>query len=293
MTFLTRLSLLVVVALLLGAQARGAEASPPLRVVSLDSVTTETFFALGAGDQVVGCDEGSAYPEAVKELPKVSSGHQVNAEAALALRPALVIGRDRPMSQAAFQVLGRGPVRVEKLSGEAGIAPAKENIKRIAALLGKEEAGAALIQSIETDLETLRTRAAERGDKPAPKVLAIYLRPEATLLLGDESNAMTYALLAGAENAAKGISGFQALNAEAVINAAPDIILCYTEGLAKSGGIEKLLSLPGVGQTPAARNKRVVAFSDQVLGGFGPRLGKTALALYAAFHETEGPHIVE
>jgi iron complex transport system substrate-binding protein len=43
------------------------------------------------------------------------------------------------------------------------------------------------------------------------------------------------------------------------------------KGLASVGGVEGLLALPGVQQTTAAQQRRVISVDDGVLLSFGPR----------------------
>ncbi|MGH7879693.1 MAG: helical backbone metal receptor, partial [Candidatus Binataceae bacterium] len=62
------------------------------RIVSLAPSVTETLFALGAGDEVVGVSQYCDYPPAVLDLPRVGSFLTPNVEAIAALRPTLVIG---------------------------------------------------------------------------------------------------------------------------------------------------------------------------------------------------------
>ena len=65
------------------------------RIVSLNGSTTEILFALGVGENVVGCDASSTYPKDVKKkLPSVGYQYGLNAEGILSLKPTLVIGRD-------------------------------------------------------------------------------------------------------------------------------------------------------------------------------------------------------
>ncbi len=65
------------------------------RIVSLAPSTTEILFAVGAGDQVVGCDEFSDYPEEAKALPSIGGSFgEYNVEAIVALNPDLVIAAE-------------------------------------------------------------------------------------------------------------------------------------------------------------------------------------------------------
>ena len=70
----------------------------------------------------------------------------------------------------------------------------------------------------------------------------------------------------------------------AIVAAAPDILLVTTTGLESVGGVDGLLAIPGIDQTPAAANRQVVAFEDQYLYGLGPRTGHLVGELVDAFH---------
>ena len=69
-----------------------------------------------------------------------------------------------------------------------------------------------------------------------------------------------------------------------MVAAAPDVILATTQGLDASGGIDGLLKLPGLAQTPAGQNKRVVVMETMALLGFGPRMPKALTTLAQALH---------
>ncbi|MBV8760609.1 MAG: ABC transporter substrate-binding protein [Deltaproteobacteria bacterium] len=62
--------------------------------MSLTPSATEVVAALGADKQLVGVDEYSDFPAAVKQLPKVGSFLAPNLEAIVALRPTVVIVDD-------------------------------------------------------------------------------------------------------------------------------------------------------------------------------------------------------
>lgn len=74
-------------------------------------------------------------------------------------------------------------------------------------------------------------------------------------------------------------------NAEALAKIDPDVFIMMEEGLKSTGGIEGLLDRPGVAQTKAGQNKRVVTIPDGAALSFGPLTGeillRTATALYS------------
>src|SRR5712675_1896591 len=69
---------------------------PPTRIVSLSPNTTETLFALGAGDRLVGRSRFCDYPPEVRNIPSVGGYVDPSLEAILALAPHLVVGARGP-----------------------------------------------------------------------------------------------------------------------------------------------------------------------------------------------------
>jgi iron complex transport system substrate-binding protein len=82
--------------------------------------------------------------------------------------------------------------------------------------------------------------------------------------------AATGAIDAGATS---GVQGYKAITAEALAAAKPDVIVLLDAGLQSVGGIDGVLKLPGVAQTPAGAAKRIVSLEDTYLLNFGPRTG--------------------
>src|SRR4051794_18423594 len=68
-----------------------ALAAQPARIVSTSPSITETLFALGLGDRVVGVSSYCHYPAAVLSLPKIGSFIQPDAEKIAVLHPDLVV----------------------------------------------------------------------------------------------------------------------------------------------------------------------------------------------------------
>src|SRR5438477_7216059 len=66
-------------------------AAVPARIVSTSPSITETLFALGLGDRVVGVSDFCRFPPAVAKLPKVGTYLKPDAERIAGLRPDLVI----------------------------------------------------------------------------------------------------------------------------------------------------------------------------------------------------------
>jgi iron complex transport system substrate-binding protein len=121
-------------------------------------------------------------------------------------------------------------------------------------------------------------------------VAFLYLRGTSAVYLigGQGSGADDLITSAGGIDvgAESGLAAFVPLTPEALAAADPDVILVMTKGLESVGGVDGLLGLPGVAQTTAGRERRVIAVDDALLLSFGPRTGQLVTRLSAALLES-------
>ena len=265
------------------------------RIVSLNGSTTEILFALGIGEKIVGCDASSTYPKhATETLPSVGYQYRLNAEGILSLRPTLVIGRADVKPPQVIEQLRMAGVTVLLLKEPRTVDEAKQRLRTIGKAVDRQEQATALISALEKDIETLKSKVTSRQNQPKLKALFLYLRgPQTAFVLGKDSGPSAMLELVGATNAAGKIKGTKPMTAEAVIAAQPDVYVLFESGLKSIGGVEGLLKVPGLAQTPAGRDKRVVAMDGLYLSGFGPRCGKAALDLFRGIYESEGHFVVK
>jgi len=96
--------------------------APPARIVSLAPSITESLYAIGAGDLLVGRTEYCDYPEEALALPTVGefSSSTISVEAIVALEPDLVIGGSiyqadlvETLENAGIQVFIMDPLSIE------------------------------------------------------------------------------------------------------------------------------------------------------------------------------------
>ncbi|NED80743.1 ABC transporter substrate-binding protein, partial [Streptomyces sp. SID11233] len=81
---------------------------------------------------------------------------------------------------------------------------------------------------------------------------------------------------------------FTAITSEALAKAAPDAILVMSKGLDSVGGVDGLLKIPGVAETPAGLDRRVVSVDDGVLLNYGPRTDEVLATLVDQLYGTSG-----
>lgn len=278
---------LLLITLILPAPSVRAEGGEE-RIVSLGGMVTEVIFALGMGDRVVGVDASSYHPAAVNRLPRLAYHRQISAEGVLSLRPTLVLATAESGPALALRQIEAAGVRVGKVGtpglseGGGSVEEARRIIREVSALLDREEEGAALVAGLEERLREAEELAG--GAETEPRVLFVYARGAGTLMVGgEETGADRMIKLAGGQNPA-GFKGFRPLTAESLVAARPDAFLLLDKGLESLGGVEGFLKVPGVAQTPAGRNRAIIAMDDLYLLGFGPRLGDAVVDLTRKLH---------
>lgn len=278
------ISLLTVCSLLIGCQPEGqaeTKGNEPVerKIVSLNGTFTEILFEIGLGQQIVGVDVTSTYPEATAQIPKVGHNRNIAAEGVLSLAPDLIIGRAGELKPEVEEQLRASGIDVILLTQDYSVAGSKRLIQQVCDTMGHSDKATALIQEIDKDLAQVQPLSPEKS------ALFIYARGTGTLMVAGENTQMQQIIaLSGAQNAIQGFEDFKPLSSEALVEANPDVILLFTSGLNSLEGPSGLLNVPGVAETQAGKDKAFVSMDGQLLSGFGPRVGQAILALNQAFH---------
>lgn len=264
------------------------------RVIALDlsGSLAATVWGLGFGDALVGRDVSTTFP-GTEDLPVVTgSGHTVNLEAIIALKPTLVItdGSIGPVDVVQqLRDVGVSVVFVDRSSSFAGAA---ELARQVADVLGAPDAGVLLAQRIADDVDRVRAEIDTLAPEERLRVVFLYLRGSAGVfyLFGEESGADDLIDgLAGVDVAAElGWRGMQPLTDEAMVAADPDVILVMTGGLESVGGVDGLLAdKPAIALTAAGQHRRFVDMADGQILSFGPRSAAVLDALARAVYAPE------
>ncbi|WP_394843038.1 ABC transporter substrate-binding protein [Pendulispora brunnea] len=276
-------ALILALALFAAACGRTSSAKPTqaARIVSVGGPVTETVFLLGAGEQVVGTDTSSVHPDKANQLPRVGYQRTLGAEGVLSLTPTLVIAAEEAGPPAALEQIRGAGVRLEIIPSEPSVAAARARIEKVGQLLGRDTKQA--LGDFDADIGRAGALVAKATSHP--KVLALYARGQNLLhVFGAHSAADSMVRLAGGINAVSGFDGSKPMAPEAMVEAAPDIILVPARGLESLGGAEGLAKVSGIAQTPAAKEKHFVAMDDLLLLGFGPRTGQAIRELARKIH---------
>ncbi|WP_406266933.1 hemin ABC transporter substrate-binding protein [Streptomyces sp. NBC_00191] len=245
------------------------------RIVPLTPALSETVFTLGFGKQVVARDNATTFEQANK-LPVVTRAHNVSAESVLSLKPTVVLAETLTGPAEAIGQIRDAGVPVVLVKPGKSLADVGPRIDAVAAALGVKSAGDELKTRTQTRIDAVQKKVPQPKEGKKPRVAFLYLRGSASVYLigGAESGSTSLLEAAGAVDAGKesGLTkDFTPITSEALAKAAPDALLVMTDGLESVGGVDGLLKIPGVAQTPAGMDRRVVSVDDGVILNYGPR----------------------
>lgn len=268
-----------------------AESHPDARrVLSIGGSLTEIVYALGEEDRLIGRDTTSNWPPAANDLPDVGYMRALSPEGVLSVAPDLILAEEGAGPPEAVTVLKSAGLPYVSIAEGYDAAGVLKKVDAVAETLGVPDKGKALHDRLAADLAAAAARAQAVGE-PRRVLFVLSLQGGRVMAGGEGTAADGIIRLAGARNALDGIEGYKPLTDEAIVRAAPDVILMMQRGDAEAdananggsshgGAKEAALALPALAQTPAGRAGALVIMDGLKLLGFGPRTGEAALELH-------------
>ncbi|RLI30084.1 MAG: cobalamin-binding protein [Candidatus Hecatellales archaeon] len=233
--------------------------SEPQRIVSLAPSLTETLFALGLGDKVVGVTEYCDYPPEVKTLVEqgkitIIGGYTTpNVEIIIGLNPDLVLGH-KLMGEDNLKALEDAGITVLVFEPE-DIDGIYSQIERIGKATGEEEAAANLIDAMKARIDAVKQKVSVVSEKVRVAQMC-WLEP--IWVSGGKTFINAAIEAAGGINVfSDTITGWATVSPETVIEADPDVIIYTSMGLTVSPDEVKEKIRELFGPTKAVQNDRV------------------------------------
>jgi iron complex transport system substrate-binding protein len=242
--------------------------APPLprRVVCLTEETTETLYAIGAGELVVGVSGFTVRPPEARRKPRISSFLSADSEAILALRPDLVVGFSDLQADVAKELIRRGvPVLV---TNQRSVAEILQTVRLVTAAVGRGEEGARLAGSLAAGLSRIADGAAALPRRPRvffeewpdPLIAGIRWVSELVELCGGEDVCV--------ETRSSHAAAGRIRAPEEVARRAPDVVIASWCG--KKARREVIVARPGFAATPAVRDDQLYEVKSALVLQPGP-----------------------
>lgn len=253
------------------------------RIVAIGGSVTEIIYALGEEERLIARDTTSVFPEAALELPDVGYIRQLSPEGVISVDPSLIIALEGSGPPEAVEVLEKASIPMVTVPDRYDREGILEKIRIVGDVLDVEDKAAALTAETDADLKAAEQATADIAERK--KVLFVLsLQGGRILASGTNSAADGIISMAGGVNAVTEYEGYKQLTDEAVIEAAPDVILAMDRGGDHETQANDLLAHPAIAATPAAKTGSVVRMDGAYLLGFGPRTAAAVRDLSAALY---------
>lgn len=246
-------------------------ARPAERIVSLNPVTTEAIFAIGAEARLIGRTRWDASPPQVRRIADLGDGIQPNVEAVLAARPDLVVLYAAEANRTAASAFRRAGVQTLSLRTDR-IADLARVLRALGVAVGDSAAARVVADSVRRSLDAVGARAT--GEPPLS--VFWYAWPSPIITIGAGSYLDELITLAGARNVFGDLAQpSPQVTLESVAERNPDLILA---GPVAAGRLRADARWRAV---RAVREGRVFVFDTTLVGRPGVRLGEGARSLRA------------
>lgn len=246
-------------------------ALPATAIVTLGPSSLESLFAIGAGDQVVGREEYSTYPEEAVAITSVGSLWEgLPFETIVALEPDLVIAPQIISSEqvTALEDLG---LTVFWQANPADFEGLYTNLTELATLTGHEVEAVTLIEAISQRVAAVEAVIATTDERPTVYYELDATEPQNPYTTGAGTFIDTLITMAGGTNIGAVLDGdYAQISSEEIIIQNPEVILLADAPYGETP--EKVAARAGWNVITAVQNGRVYPFDPFLVSVPGPRM---------------------
>lgn len=253
------------------------------RLVSIGGSLTEIIYALGEDNRLVARDQTALYPPQVLELPDIGYMRALAPEGVLSVGPTALLVIEGSGPPEALDVLAGAGIDYQTVPEGFSALGILLKVRAVGQALGVPDKAQALAEQLDTALQAVADRTANIATRK--RVLFVLSTDGGKIQASGTGTAADGVIkLAGAVNAITDYAGYKALTEEAIIAAAPDVILMMDRGGDHGASNAELLANPAVALTPAGRNHALIRMDGAYLLGFGPRTAAAVAELVDALY---------
>ncbi len=239
--------------------------SPAKRIVSLAPSISETLFAIGAGNAVVGVTDYCNYPSEAKQKQRVGGVVNPNIETIISLKPDLIaLSMEGNVREDFKKLTSFGiPVFVTNPRNLSGIYT---SIEQLGTLTGRRETAGRLVESLRSRADSIRAIIV-KGKK---QTVMVFVSLQPIIVVGQNTFFAEMIELAGGMNAAKkSASTYPTYSREAVLKSNPDVLIFMSDVLANPADLVTLF--PEWTKLKAYRQKKIFRIDADIVSRPGPR----------------------
>jgi iron complex transport system substrate-binding protein len=233
----------------------------PLRIVSLAPSLTETVYALGLQERLVGDTDFCDYPPEAQKKIKVGGGINPNLEVIASLHPDLVLvtnSFNRLDTVRALDALGIPSYSTDPHTVDEIIS----STQKLADILGAPDAGKSMSENLQRRLASLQSRI---SSLPYTRVLFVVWT-EPLMSVGKSTFVADALRKAGALSIVDSAQNWPQMNLEEVVRLQPDYLV-FAEAHSNGGAhdFDTVAIKPGWQLLEAVQNRKFAVVSDAVI----------------------------
>ena len=242
------------------------------RVVSLAPNLTESIYAVGAGDRLVGVTTFCNYPEQAKEIAKIGDTMNPNMESIVALKPDIVFVSTASQIENFTKTLEQNGIAVY-VTNPQSLDGVIHNLEQFAIMFGTDQTAKPFIENLQTRSQKLNVFTLQRDETPEgyekrvlPVRVFVQISKEPLFTIGKGSFVTEVVERGGGKSVTANVeSAYPKLSKETASALNPEaIILSDSDDNKEPNEVFK--------NSPAVKNKRVYKISADLLSRPGPRL---------------------
>jgi iron complex transport system substrate-binding protein len=231
------------------------------RIISLAPSVTETLYALGLQDRLVGDTDFCDYPADAQKKPKVGGAINPNLEVIAALHPDLVLvtkALNRLETVRALDTLGIPIYATDPHSVDEIIS----STEKLADVLGAPQAGKQLGEDMQRRLEIIQ----ERIGKDAPRRVFFIVWMEPLISVGQDTFVAGALRKAGGTSVVDSKQDWPQISLEEVVRLQPEyLVFAPSHSQADAHELDSLSGRPGWRILEAVQNHHFAVISDAVI----------------------------
>ncbi|KGM95555.1 ABC transporter substrate-binding protein [Clostridium novyi A str. 4552] len=236
----------------------------PKRIISIAPNITETIFALGMGNKLVGRTDYCDYPKEAKNIISIGSLTQPNIEKIVELKPDVVIASTH-FKKDVLTKLEKMNIKVVVLYGPETFDGVYDTINKVGEVMNAKSEANKLVLDMKNKVNSITDKV---KNKTKPKVYYVVSYGK----MGDFTSGGNTFIgnmieMAGGNNVASDVKGWK-YSIEKLVEKNPDIIICSKYFDAKKG----IQQTPGYKDLKAVKDGKLVEIDNNLLDRQGPRV---------------------
>jgi iron complex transport system substrate-binding protein len=248
----------------------------PMTIISVAPSVTETIFALGAGDKLVGRTDYCDYPLEVSEVESIGSLMDVNIEKIVEINPDIVLASTH-FKEETLEKLENLNIKVAVIISEETFEGVYSNIETIGKIVNKNNEANEIVNTMKEKVNYVKETVKDLDKKSIYYVVGYGEYGDFTATGDTFISEMLET--AGGENAAKDAVGWK-YSLEKLVEKNPNILLCKND----ENTINEIKKANGYKDLTAVKEGFLIGVDKNSVERMGPRLADGLIEIAKAIY---------